>query len=588
MGFGSADLPRRVDLAVRAAQIVPGQNQLSAFWESAPPLNDAGTQGMSPQDGQVVRLDKHEQDFRALIATAQRHLRRGRLEAAATYAQIAAQFAWMNHTGLFASPELEALLAEIGARCVTGTRSSRGSHEPSSVLHVMTQTYQTGGHTRAVRCWIAQDTGRHHRVCITRQGVKPPPSDLLSQLERPSDLIRLDTRRGLLVGRAAALRKVSADCDIVLLHTHPYDVVPLLAFAGATARPPVIYVNHADHVFWLGAGAGDLVLNMRDSGLHVVTTRRGVDPGRCAVLSWPLMPPDRYLSREEAKRRLGVDPNQVLLVTAADGSKYRPFNRPGFLDLVLPVLRRHEEAVLIAAGPRLEGDWLRASDQTNGRVRALGRLPDVTPLHLAADVYLDSFPFASGTSLLEAGSLGTPAVTYRGHPASCAVLGADSPSLDGNLLCPSDPETFQNVLGQAITDRAWRLEVGRRTQRAILDLHTGSEWRAAVADVYRLAAQLEGRPSLSPVERRTTELDRRVDAVMALTGYSEGLSGALRDQLALLPMTQRIKSAASLVRVGTKPRLRHFAPEWFLAYAGSWRVALKRSRVARRLTRQAD
>jgi hypothetical protein len=335
-------------------------------------------------------------------------------------------------------------------------------------------------------------------------------------------------------------------------------------------------------------GAGDLILNMRDSGEQLAITRRGVDPGRSAVLSWPLMSGGRDVGREEAKRRLGLDPNQVVIVTAADGSKYRPLTRPSFIDLVLPVLQRHESAVLLAAGPRPEGEWLEASDRTGGRIRALGRLADVTPLHLAADIYLDSFPFSSGTSLLEAGSFGTPTITYRGHPEGCAVLGVDGPGLADHLLCPSDPEMLQEVLGQAITDRGWRVELGERTQRAISDRHMGPGWRAAAADVYRLAARAEGRHPLVPVERQTTELDLRVDAIMALTSFSEGLTGALRDQLTLLPMAPRVNETVGLARRGVRLRARHLAPEWLLAHAGRWRAAAKARRAPRGVALRPD
>lgn len=531
----------------------------------------------------AARLNEHHKDFLALIDTARSYLSRGSLDAAATYAQIAGQFAWMNHTGLFASVELEALLTQIGARCGTPAQPRRPRREPGSVLHVMTRSYHTGGHTRAVMCWMAEDVGRRHRLCLTRQGLTPPPTTLVSQLDKPSDLVRLDARRGLLLSRAATLRKLAEDCDVVVLHTHPYDVVPLLAFAAA-GRPPVIYANHADHVFWLGVGVSDLILNMRDSGQLLATTRRGVDPDRAVVFSWPLMTRHRDLSREDAKRRLGLRPNQVLLITAADASKYRPLTRPGFLDMVLPVLQRHEEAVLIAAGPRPEGEWLHASGETGGRIRAMGPLPDVTPLQLAADIYLDSFPFSSGTSLLEAGSFGTPAITYRGHPATCDVLGVDARSLDGHLVCASDPETFQKALSHAITDPAWRVEVGARTQRAILDRHTGTGWRAAVADAYCLAAQLEGPHAVIPIARQTSELDIRVDAIMTLTGYSEGFRGAVRDHLALLPIAARIEAARTLLRLGRRPPLRYVLPEWVLARLVSWRGAARARRAMRRLT----
>ena len=424
------------------------------------------------------RLHTHYDEFTGLVATAQDHLRRGRLDAAAAYAQMAGHYAWMNHTGTFASPELEQLLAALGARLrqPPAAARSRGRRparcctwSPSATGPAARRRRSPAGSSRTqsaiIACASPASAGRRRRTRSARR------------CRSDADLIRLDTERGGLIERAARLRALAAEADVVVLHLHPYDVVPVIAFSGARGLPPVIYVDHCDHVFWLGTSISSVVMHMRDSGRRLAAARRGLDPARSAVVARPLRPAGRTTSREEAKRALGIDPGSVLLVTAADGTKYRPVGPPSFLDLVVPVLERHPSAILHAAGPSPEGEWEQASERTGGRLRALGMIPDVRLLQEAADVYLDSYPFSSLTSLLEAGSLGVPAITYRGHPDDCGVLGADTRGVDEHMLTASDPAEFERALGGLIADPRRREQLGEST-RARDPRHPYRRWLA--------------------------------------------------------------------------------------------------------------
>jgi hypothetical protein len=279
----------------------------------------------------------------------------------------------------------------------------------------------------------------------------------------------------------------------------------------------------------------------------------------------PLMPPERGLSRAEAKARLGLEADTVVLATAADGSKYRPIGGDAFLDLVVPALLRHPEAVLVAAGPDDAGDWAAAAARTGGRVRALGRLPSVALLHEAADVYLDSFPFSSLTSLLESGSVGNPAITYRGHPEGCGVLGADVPGVDPYISAPADPAAYDAALERAIGDADWRRETGARTAEAIRATHTGAGWRADVDAVYAQAAGQAatlGPPTPGPAPFRTDRVDEVVRDVMLQTPFAQGPDAALIGHLGLMPLAQRATAAARLSRAGHRPSPRDLVPEW--------------------------
>lgn len=528
---------------------------------------------MKPTSAEVRRLDENLADFDGLLDLACRHLAGGRRDTAAAYAQAAAAHAWTNHTGLFASAELEMLLARLGEGLPPEGGRSRRSADPATVLHVATQMYPTGGHTQAIACWMDQDADRRHRICLTRQGSVPVPGKIAHRLVAPYELVRLDDLRGGLLRRAAALRELAGACDVVLLHLHPYDVVPTIAFSGVDGLPPIVVVDHSDHTFWVGASVADLHVAMRESGRHLATARRGIDPARSEILSRPLRLAGRTRERAEAKRALGLAPDDVVFVTAADATKYRPIESPGFLDLVVPFFADEPRAHLLAAGPSPDGPWLEAAARTGGRVRALGRLPDVLPLHEAADAYLDSYPFASLTSLLEAGNLGAATLSYRGHPAGCGVLGADTPGVDEHLLVPGTPAELTDALARLVADATWRIGVGERTRQVIAESHTGQGWAKAAARMYEAAASAGGRPTLHPSVRGTGQLDVRVREVMHRTGHGRGVSGAVQDNLGLLPLVPRVRAAAT-GRDGMAPR--HLLPEWLVS-----RISQRRQRVRR-------
>jgi hypothetical protein len=533
---------------------------------------DTGTRSL---EDAPRRLGEHARVMAELVAEAERLLDAGRPERAAVLGQTAGWFAWMNHSGAFADPRLERLLARAGATLPGVPASRPRTTDPAVVLHVATQVYPTGGSTQAIACWVDQDADRRHLVAVSRQGTGALPEKLTGRVG-PADLHRLDRVPGGLLRRAAALRRLAATADVVLLHTHPYDVVPLLAFADRAVNAPVILVNHTDHVFWLGVGVSDVVMHMRDSGRDLATARRGVDPARSVVMNRPLRFTGRTIAREEAKARLGVQPDRLLLVTTADGSKYRPVSGPGFLDVMLPFLERRPDVDLVAAGPAAEGEWAAAAERTGGRVRALGLLPDVSVLQQAADVYVDSFPFASLTSLLETGSTGTPVLTYRGHPAECGVLGADTRGLDELMLAPADPVALGAELGRLIDDPALRKDLGDRTATAILESHSGRGWSDAVAGLYATAGGSEGRPAPGPAPRGDGPLDRFVELVMFRTGYAQGLPGAVRDSLPLLPAAERLATWSRLRRDGHGPGVKQALPEWVAARAAGWKRAVLR------------
>jgi len=293
--------------------------------------------------------------------------------------------------------------------------------------------------------------------------------------------------------QARELRMLCQEADIVVLHLFPYDIVPVLALAAGCDSVKTIFVNHADHAFWVGAGVSHVIAHLRKQPPQFSEKRRGLNPERCAVLPIPLVPAPPSVTREEAKRALGYAPDSVVLLTIASPFKYSSPGRVGFLDLVAPVMAQFPKAVLIAVGPEAKDAWQAASVQTQGRIVPLGTRWDTNLFYAAADIYLDSVPFSSTTSLLEAGSHGTPLLGYRLPEAELALLGPGAPGFEETIQLAGDIEAYRALLSRLITDAELRRQVGQRTRSEILSLHTGRKWVDAAHELYAKAEQTNGR-----------------------------------------------------------------------------------------------
>jgi glycosyltransferase involved in cell wall biosynthesis len=298
---------------------------------------------------------------------------------------------------------------------------------------------------------------------------------------------------------ARRLQAPLSEADLIVLHADNMDVIPFLALAGMRRRPPTVLLNHSDHVLWLGAGSVDLVVSSRRSGLQLCNERRGIEKERNVLLPLCLEPLRRRFSRVEAKRALGLPDDSLVILTVARAVKFKTIGAATFADALVPVLRANPRLRLVAVGPGGAVDWSQAAAEVPDRLLTLAERPDTQLFRAAADIYVDSFPFVSITSMFEAGLHGLPLVTRYPFGSGCEVLGADSPGLDGVTLRTRSIEDFQHVVECLGADAALRAETGSRTAAEIEAVNTGEGWKRALARVYERALTL---PRRDPLDQR--------------------------------------------------------------------------------------
>lgn len=493
--------------------------------------------------------------FCELLKLAEERLNGGDTLTAAGLAQIAARYVFPGK-GIFASPRLERLLIEIGKRIPVASTAQKPSTKSRrrKVLHILTHARPIGGDTRFAWRWIESDTSSQHSVAITTQTAVSDLFKLPESLKQAAEssggsvhALRAPASKPL--EQAQELRSICQEADVVVLHVFPYDITPVLALAAGCDHVKTVYVNLSDHTFWIGASVAHWIVHLRRQSTAFLRNERGLDPDKSAILPIPLVPKSTSMSREEAKRALGYKPDTVLMLTIATPFKYNAPGHVSLLDLATPVLQQFPQAMLVAVGPKPEGAWQEASEKTGGRVVALGTRWDTDLFYAAADIYLDSVPFSSMTSLLEAGSLGVPLVGYTPND-ELDLLGPGAPGLEDAMKLAVEPDSYSKLLGRLITDEEFRHDCGLRIKEKIISLHTGENWNHALANVYAQLEQTADRSCLVAEDDtfKTQALDISLAQLYSSVPFNTRV--LIRDHLVDVPYSARVTTTCKLFRAG--------------------------------------
>jgi hypothetical protein len=522
----------------------------------------------------------------ATVELAQAHHRRGSLLSAAVWSQIAAQFATYRHTGSYVSAELEALLLDIaralperGPRLPNAlSRDLRHADPQRRVLHVVTRAHPFGGHTRVIERWALNDASSTHGLVATAQ-TEPLPSWLRHAIVQRRGFYEPLAACGSLLRRARRLRAIASDwADLVVLHVHPYDVVPMLAF-GVEGGPPVVLFNHSDATFWLGARIADQVADMRESGLQNSLERRGVRSSR--VLPIPLRLEERGRNRELARRRLEIPQDSIVLLTVGEDFKFVPLEKNSFFATVDRLLSRHPEAVLLGAGLRDPARY-RSSIHNDriARVRFLRPRDGIADLQSAADIYLDPFPATSLTAALEAASIGIPVVSRKNlvNPLFSSGDDASFKAAGHHVETVKEYEARAEAL---IADASLRAAAGGELELCVRSHHMPPGWNAYLE---RLIDSLPRRHTLLPHTRITGRADS-ADALLArfeAAGAPQfGLHRCIADSSRYFDHAERLSLLGhALARRGAPFRLpvKAYAPESWLVFGKRALTRISRTR----------
>ena len=335
-------------------------------------------------------------------------------------ARLTAVFARISGCGYYSSSVIERAFLRRAEQLDGGRLPN---FRPGTVLVVMSEAYETGGHTRVVERWIEGDSKRVYSIILIRQkpGSKLPDRLMAAVAKSGGRLATLDRNRPPECC-ALELRELSSAFEAVLLFVHPDDALPLVAYGTRRFTRPVGLYNHIDHSFWYGVSIADKIGELRQWGAALTSMRRGSPASTVLMIPGEMRTSDRP-DGSQARRTLGLDESAHVVLTVGAAYKYRRLRGMDFLQLAVPILKRDPAAIVIAVGMTFEDfpEWKRTSDRFQGRLRCLGKMPhEQFELCLsAADIVVDSRPVPGFTALEDAVSCGVAALTCDGP---CGVM----------------------------------------------------------------------------------------------------------------------------------------------------------------------
>lgn len=312
-----------------------------------------------------------------------------------------------NFNGLLSDSRLETILNNIGGNIPSFPKKRFIYRERLNILHIATTLLNVGGHTRVIRNWLEQDKINSNILAVVNQEMELD-FHLKKDFESFCKIEKIDSKLNYLA-KANELRCIVErnDIDMIVLHIHPFDVISVVALS-TLSMPPVIFYNHADHIFSLGVSVSDAFIDFREKGKEFSLNNRGVS--KSYVLPYPLGSLDLSISKKSARQKLLLNDNDVVLVTMASSYKYKPVDNLNFFELYSEFLVKNPAIKFYAIGVALN-DY---NEFTEGRLKPdnlflLGNVVDPRLYLAASDYFIEPFPFGTGLGLFDA-------VQYRSFP----------------------------------------------------------------------------------------------------------------------------------------------------------------------------
>jgi len=360
------------------------------------------------------------------------------------------QYAGILHS-YFIEAELIKLSTEIKA-------ANNVEVKKNHILHVATMVGAYGGHTRDILNWVKNQPNKKHSLLLNTHCTVPV---WLSNAVNDSDgKVVINDKQGY-IPKALFLKSNSLAYESIVLHVHTNDILPILAYGTNFPRPVALF-NHADHTFWLGSAITDKVYDLNTYSANITHKFRGIRSNTALPIVIDESRENIH-SKSELRAKYGLPQDKRILVSMA--SKHKFLGQSNKFFKTIPALL-NDSTIMLLMGPKNKKQFKRLAKNSSGKVipmgyQDIGKADDILRL---SDIYIDSFPMSSFTSMLQAIREGLPVITTFPYELPDCLLENRVPDL-----------RIINDLTQVEIENLFLIPAKKK-----LSMHFGKQWRATL------------------------------------------------------------------------------------------------------------
>ncbi|MDM1547547.1 glycosyltransferase [Empedobacter falsenii] len=388
-----------------------------------------------------------------------------------------AQFAWHFYSGIYRSNKLENLLNDIGSQLVYNNskkiiRNNLGKYK---IIHICSEIYETGGHTKLMYNWINVDSEHDHSIATTRLSL-----DQLKNLTKfytssinESNLYSVKTDSK--IESAKQLTNIlSEGYDLIVLHTHPDDCLVNLVFSNPQLEIPVFMVNHADHVFWLGASVIDVLLQIRETNISADKLRR--------QLKNQFFLPIPIVLEENKTPNVLKDYKIINLLSTGSYYKYLPDGKYNFLEEMKRLVNKFQNVVVHIVGIDKDSDYALQYKHERIIYHGLINQEKLEIIEDKTDIYLEGFPTPSFMSLLKPALKKIPFQLHYNPSLVYKLFNDDS---EYYIDYPNNIEEWRKAIEKLINNEEYRSIVAQKQFEYVSQSYQLSSWKEKIAELYK-------------------------------------------------------------------------------------------------------